>query len=126
MLSRKGNRSGIAISAVAMGCYGSRQGGSPADLELLLEPLAEFLGGEEQAGIVRGGEDRGPQVVRRELGEEGDEQVVARDRARDRSLPRCAGAGVGEGGVRPEGKGVVVAPQPAPAVALRGPRLPPA
>src|SRR3954470_22053488 len=123
MLSRKGSRSGIAISAVAMGCYGSRPGRSPADLELLLEPLAEFLGVEEQAGVVRGGEDRGPQVVRREQGKEVDEQVVERDRARDGPLPGPAGAGLGEGGVRPEGEGVVLAPHHPAVIVLEAPGL---
>src|SRR5690349_1212162 len=42
-----------------------------------------------------------------EQGKEQLHQVIERDRARHRPLPRAAGAGDSEGGVRPEGEGFV-------------------
>src|SRR5436305_6858826 len=77
-----------------------------ADLELPLQPLPELFGVQQQARIVGRGEDRHLHAVAREQGEKIDQQLVERDRLRDRSLPGAAGAGFGEGGVRPEGEGV--------------------
>src|SRR5947209_10024845 len=105
MLSRKGNRSGMEISTAGPERMGDMVSGCP-QLQLRRQPPAELGGVEEEARIVRRGEEGRAQAVLCQEREEVVEQLVQGEGRGLGALPGAAGAGAGELRVGPEGEGV--------------------
>src|SRR3979409_382159 len=83
----------LYVLASASGC---------PQLQLRLQTPAELGGVEEQARLVRRGEEGCAQAVLYQEREEVIEKVVQGDRRRLGALPVAAGAGAGQLGVGPE------------------------